>query len=308
MSGSDSEVNPADTGKDGSAGPAQNIKLTDKLTTMNREGLGENGVFPGMDYLGTGYDLLKGNPEGDPNTSIDPGFRPPVVQLHWDQSDDYLTRDWRELQPVEGWAMPETSCNQASSATSSSTMDDYEKELSVEVGVSAGYDGGVGSAAFSASVGSESFEKNVAQQDKERFEMKSFCLKYKAGLNKGPTANIRPTPYFAERLLELPRLPKNSCSNNQHCGAIFNLGLQKYVHFQIEVSAVCYGLLWGWSMCFAARTDGTTSTVQLDRTRPSAFAVCSRPWCGLILFSFVSLFACYLSTTCILLYLIRLGT
>ena len=31
--------------------------------------------YPGVDYLGVGYDLTKGNPDGEPPLMIDPGFR-----------------------------------------------------------------------------------------------------------------------------------------------------------------------------------------------------------------------------------------
>jgi hypothetical protein len=60
-----------------------------------------------------------------PQPQIDPGFRRPVVYLTWGQNDEDLTRDMVYLQPKEGWAMSETSCNMASSSIQSSTMDEY---------------------------------------------------------------------------------------------------------------------------------------------------------------------------------------
>ena len=35
--------------------------------------------YPSSDYLGMGYNVYQGNPEGDPLLQIDPGFRAPVV-------------------------------------------------------------------------------------------------------------------------------------------------------------------------------------------------------------------------------------
>ncbi|EEH59256.1 uncharacterized protein MICPUCDRAFT_11783, partial [Micromonas pusilla CCMP1545] len=71
----------------------------------------------GIDFLGIGYDLLNGNPHGDVDTPIDPGFRAPVVSLTYCEGDDTqcATRDLRDLQPIEGWDLPEFACTQAES-------------------------------------------------------------------------------------------------------------------------------------------------------------------------------------------------
>ena len=134
-----------------------------------REGLGENLPYPGVDYLGVGYDLLRGNPEGDKDTFVDPGFRLPVIELEWKQSDPHLSRDYQNLQPIGGWAMPETSCNQAQSSKTASSVEDYQAELAVAASVSGEYDGAVASAAFSLSVESESFQKDVVDKNSERY-------------------------------------------------------------------------------------------------------------------------------------------
>ena len=44
-----------------------------------------------------------GNPEGDPDTQIDPGWREPAAQLSFSQDGPFLSRDMRYLRPVEGW-------------------------------------------------------------------------------------------------------------------------------------------------------------------------------------------------------------
>jgi len=120
-------------------GKTSTIKLEHTMTTG--ENLGQNVPYMGIDYLGTGYDILKGNPDGDQDTKIDPGFRRPVVYLTWEQDNKDLTRDMQFLQPREGWAMPETSCNMATTSSESSSMDEYTSELSVAAEVSGGYDG-----------------------------------------------------------------------------------------------------------------------------------------------------------------------
>ena len=37
----------------------------------------------GIDSLGRGYSYVHGNPNGDPDNSVDPGFRIPVIELEW---------------------------------------------------------------------------------------------------------------------------------------------------------------------------------------------------------------------------------
>ena len=50
-----------------------------KSEIMMRTGNGDNLPDPGSDYLGIGYNLIEGNPEGDPLLQMDPGFRAPVI-------------------------------------------------------------------------------------------------------------------------------------------------------------------------------------------------------------------------------------
>merc|ERR1711871_1675448 len=204
------------------------IKVSGDYT--NREGNGDNLPYPGVDYLGIGYDLLRGNPEGDPDTFIDPGFRLPVAALHWSQDNDGITRDVRDLHPVEGWAVPETSRNHAQTSTHTTTMEEYEKELSMSASVSAGYEGGVASAAFSASVGSESFQSDVVEQEKERYEMTSYCLKYRVGLNNGNNSNVVGTPYFQAKAKALPKVEVNECPDGvENCIDLFNYGAKQFL-------------------------------------------------------------------------------
>merc|ERR1711871_1310675 len=178
----------------------------------------------GIDYLGMGYDLLKGNPHGDPDTMLDPGFRVPAVSLTWSQSNQ-LSRDERDLQPVEGWAYPETACRRASSSKAQSTMSEYESSLSAEASVSASGGGYGVEASFQASAGYESFASEVASSDSERFEMTSFCFTHVAGLNEGPTDKLKPHSYFQEWAATLPQVPRDKCHRDyQRCIHLENDG------------------------------------------------------------------------------------
>merc|ERR1711871_25857 len=189
-----------------------------------REGNGDNLPYMGIDYLGMGYDLLKGNPHGDPDTMLDPGFRVPAVSLTWSQSNQ-LSRDERDLQPVEGWAYPETACRRASSSKAQSTMSEYESSLSAEASVSASGGGYGVEASFQASAGYESFSSEVASSDSERFEMTSFCFTHVAGLNEGPTDKLKPHSYFEEWASTLPQVPRDKCHRDyQRCIHLENDG------------------------------------------------------------------------------------
>merc|ERR1711871_1915802 len=189
-----------------------------------REGNGDNLPYMGIDYLGMGYDLLKGNPHGDPDTMLDPGFRVPAVSLTWSQSNQ-LSRDERDLQPVEGWAYPETACRRASSSKEQSTMSEYESSLSTEASVEASGGGYGVEASFQASAGYESFSSEVASSNSERFEMTSFCFTHVAGLNQGPTDKLKPHSYFEEWASTLPKVPSDKCHRDyQRCIHLENDG------------------------------------------------------------------------------------
>ncbi|KAA0162852.1 hypothetical protein FNF31_03115 [Cafeteria roenbergensis] len=175
-------------------GPDAVSPTTRDVTT--REGLGENLPYPSVDYLGVGYDLIRGNPDGDPETQLDPGFRNSVVELVWDQSNEHLSRDMRYLQPVGGFAFPEYSCHMSSSSRELSTESDYQSSLQVDASVQGGYGVGGFSGSFSASAGFGEFARDVASKGSERFELVSYCLQFVAGFNKGADTKLKQMPHF----------------------------------------------------------------------------------------------------------------
>jgi hypothetical protein len=125
---------PAVKAPTGPKAPTSN-KMDVTLATMEKNG--DNLPFPGIDWLGVGYDIVKGNPEGDQNTLLDPGYRIPVAELKWDQ--DRTTRDVRELQPVNGYAFREIACAQSQKATTSSSMEDYQEEANIATSLEGEY-------------------------------------------------------------------------------------------------------------------------------------------------------------------------
>ena len=79
-------------------------------------------------YLILGYDLIQGNPHGDPYLQIDPGFRAPAAKLEWEEN--WLTRDNSYNAPKGGWAYPEKSCYQSSSADEITSSADLQNSMS----------------------------------------------------------------------------------------------------------------------------------------------------------------------------------
>lgn len=74
---------------------------TDMVPVGNKEGgttthmpttvLDEMKPYPGVDYLGMGYDVVYGNPSGDTDFMLDPGFREPVRVMKY--GGGWITRD-----------------------------------------------------------------------------------------------------------------------------------------------------------------------------------------------------------------------
>lgn len=60
----------------------------------SREGLGESPGVTALEYLGTGYDIFKGNPRGGVTTELDPGFRCGVIKLEQDQARTTINTEY----------------------------------------------------------------------------------------------------------------------------------------------------------------------------------------------------------------------
>ena len=145
--------------------------------------------YNGVGWLGMGYDLFSGNPDGDKTGSgmgVDPGIRRPCVQITtYKQDNEYRTADNRFVQPVEGYAFEWQVCSMASSYASTSTTEGYQKSLEVDAEVHGGYEGFVASASFAASAGYKQFESKVGSAFASRYRSVSYCLKSEIGFHDG---------------------------------------------------------------------------------------------------------------------------
>ena len=71
--------------------------------------------YPGIDYLGMGYDLVHGNPDGDVHTMLDTGFVQPVRKLSY--TGVSMTRNNDQLTPDGSYSIPLRSCARSSTVS-----------------------------------------------------------------------------------------------------------------------------------------------------------------------------------------------
>ena len=161
--------------------------------------LEEMSTYPGIDYLGCGYDIMHGNPQGEGHFMLDPGFRQPVRQM--DYSENWLTRDGKYKTPKGSYSMPLKSCYRSEEYSNVASASSFANSLAADASIegSAGM-GGYG-ASFKASAGYKQTSNEAKQSSFYRFDSSSFCNKYLAAwLHKVPDGSEL-TPQFADAAL-----------------------------------------------------------------------------------------------------------
>lgn len=173
---------------------------------------------PGIDYVGAGYDLVFGNPDGSEAASsvTDPGFQSHLIKFTWD--DDLntcsgLSTNW--TCPKELTIMPQTSCMQQSSSSMISFTKSFQQELQKDAKVSASVKGSYGgfsaSASFSGSKAMATMKNKIQKEKITTFQSKAVCVEYSATLKMGIETNaLEPLAQFSSAVGELP-LAYSSC-------------------------------------------------------------------------------------------------
>ncbi|SCM10221.1 perforin-like protein 1 [Plasmodium chabaudi adami] len=136
-------------------------------------------VFPGLYFVGIGYDILFGNPLGETDSLSDPGYRAQIYLLNWEFSNHGIANDLHTLQPINAWIRKENACSRVESINECSSVSEYTKNLSVDVSVSGSY---MGFGSFSASTGYKKFINEVSKRTSKTYFIKSNCIKYTIGL------------------------------------------------------------------------------------------------------------------------------
>ncbi|GAB69003.1 MAC/Perforin domain containing protein [Plasmodium cynomolgi strain B] len=184
-----------------------------------------------LKYLGLGYDIIMGNPEGDPTINVDPGFRGPVLQINIEDMrmnkdrsggangttspygsgirgggpqyreptfmGDYTIEEHKpKLTP---WVIPEHSCSQSKNVEEIQNLEQYKMELLSDVKVSTP---SIFPYSFSASAEYKNAVKKLKVQNNVIFMMKIYCLRYYTGIPT--TTSWRFTDNFKNALKKLP--------------------------------------------------------------------------------------------------------
>eukprot|EP00375_Theileria_parva_P001299 XP_763970.1 hypothetical protein [Theileria parva strain Muguga] len=92
-------------------------------------------IVVGLEYLGAGYDIVKANTMGDADQAEDLGYRAPVIDFTWAQTDVGVTNSLDSLQPVGGWVRPKVSCGESENVTEIESISKLKDVTESDVGV-----------------------------------------------------------------------------------------------------------------------------------------------------------------------------
>ncbi|GFE55383.1 perforin PLP1, putative [Babesia ovis] len=201
-----------------------------EVDVTDAEGRLNPGLAAAMRYLGSGYDIIYGNPLGDPVIMVDPGYRHPVLKLDW--TEKYYNHDGANMkEPRGGWIRPELSCRQAESVDHINTMEDYKKELAVDAKLGAEMPLYF---SFSASAGYKNMVRTLSTNETKSYILKTYCLRYVAGIQD--FVNVEPNPAFAYDVESLPsKFQEGECpvevyrndSEDERCSSV----VRPWMHF-----------------------------------------------------------------------------
>lgn len=169
---------------------------------------GDVNTAKGLRFLGVGYNILKGNPDGGKLSlgGVDPGLLSTrkIFKLTWDKkktSVDGLYRVPDQVVFVHRSSCIETTSNEVFSGAKS-----YQDKLKVDVESSGDYDPGLWSVAFSLSKSYEKMEKETIKNKKVFFEKKEVCnmgtARYQLSLARVEKSSV--TKEFAASVCRLP--------------------------------------------------------------------------------------------------------
>lgn len=170
---------------------------------------GDVNTAKGLRFLGVGYNILKGNPDGGKLSlgGVDPGLLSTrkIFKLTWDKnktSVDGLYRVPDQVVFVHRSSCAETTSNEVFSGAKS-----YQNKLKVDVEASGDYDPGLWSVAFSLSRSYEKMEEETTKKKKVFFEKKEVCnmgtARYQLSL-----ARVERYPVTREFAASVCRLPE----------------------------------------------------------------------------------------------------
>ncbi|KAL9963063.1 hypothetical protein ACROYT_G032229 [Oculina patagonica] len=141
----------------------------------------------GLTYIGVGYNVLKGNPEGGELSmgGVDPGLLSTrrILQLTWDEAK--TTVDGKYRVPNQVSFAHHESCVQQSKHQMYSGARSYQTKLKEDVQLAGGYEDATWNAAFSLSERFEQASSDTQSSKNVYFETKEVCNKGRARYQLG---------------------------------------------------------------------------------------------------------------------------
>ncbi|KAL8426988.1 hypothetical protein Efla_004000 [Eimeria flavescens] len=159
-------------------------------------------VSPSFNYVGIGYDSIKGNPLGDPSLMGDPGLRSPIIRFSFVQDEEGVTSDLSSLQPLGAYSRPFVACKQSENLSEVASVSDYVSELEADAQLAGGDP--IGLYSFSASASYREIAKKTVKRNSKTFLLKTYCLRYEAGLAQTDSFNWNHTMAFDDAVSHLP--------------------------------------------------------------------------------------------------------
>ncbi|UKK02646.2 MAC/perforin [Theileria orientalis] len=161
-------------------------------------------IVVGLEYLGSGYDIVKANTMGDSDQGEDLGYRAPVIEFIWAQTDVGVTNSLDSLQPVGGWVRPKVSCGESEDVMEIDSISKMKNVTEADVGITVKVPN-VGTGSLNAQYENMKDEKEGASN--KLYTNSYYCFTYAAGIP--PTLDWFTTEEFAGSVKELPKKIKH---------------------------------------------------------------------------------------------------
>jgi len=164
----------------------------------------------GLRFLGVGYNILKGNPEGGKlsHGGVDPGLLSTrkILKLTWDTKKTSVDGKFRV--PDEVLFVHRSSCVEFTTNEVFSGAKSYQDKLKIDVKASADYDAGLWNVAFSLSSNYGSIKHETTREHKVFFEKKKVCNEGTARylLELAQVDKYSVTEAFAAAVCRLPKV------------------------------------------------------------------------------------------------------
>ncbi|XP_026190325.1 uncharacterized protein LOC113146615 [Cyclospora cayetanensis] len=157
-------------------------------------------TIPGIGFLGSGYDMVMGNPLGDEHSPGDPGFRAPVIAFDWGHDREGVSSDLTTLQPKGAFIRPYVSCQKAENVEEIESLKDYVTDLAAD----ASTDVSVPFLPFSGSFNFRLLADESQRKQTKTFMMRAYCFRYEAGLALVSDSSSTLTDPFRKAIENLP--------------------------------------------------------------------------------------------------------